>query len=134
MASDIPVDMDAFGATLEQVLGKLDDAVTDGLPDAVRAGAKVGRDQWKARAPKLTGAYIDGVSYRVRGRGAEVEATVGNSTMPGLAHLLEKGHAKVGGGYVPARPHIADAYEDAVKATEEAFEELVEQAIGEAVS
>ena len=36
MASDIPVDMDAFGATLEQVLGRLDDAVTDGMPAAVR--------------------------------------------------------------------------------------------------
>lgn len=128
------VDMDAFGATLEQVLGKLDDAVTDLMPSAVREGAKTARDHWKANAPVLTGAYAAGVSYRVKGSGKEVEATIGNATMPGLAHLLEKGHAKVGGGYVPPRVHIAPAYEDAVKVTEKAFEELVEQAVGEAAS
>lgn len=134
MPSSEYVDLDDFGATLEQVLGKLDDAIDDGLPDAVREGAKVGRDEWRANAPRKTGAYAAGVSYRVTGRGSEVEATIGNATMPGLAHLLEKGHAKVGGGFVAALPHIAGAAESAFKATEEAVERMVDDAVEEAAS
>jgi hypothetical protein len=43
-----------------------------------------------------------------------------------LAHLLEKGHAKRGGGRTKAIPHIAPAEEKAVKE----LEDEIKRAIG----
>lgn len=132
--SDVYVDMDRFGAELSSILGVLDDAVVRGIKPAVTEGAKVAKDEWSAKAPKDTGAYAKSISYKVSGSGADVSAEIGSKTLPGLPHLLEKGHAKVGGGRVPARVHIAPAADDAFAETELAFETLVDDAIAEAAS
>jgi hypothetical protein len=42
-----------------------------------------------------------------------------------LTHLLEKGHAKRGGGRVAARPHIAPAEQEGV----ELLQSLIEKAL-----
>lgn len=126
------VDVDRFGAELTQILGRLEDSVEDKMPDAVREGAKVGRREWRANAPVRTGAYRKSISYRVKGRGAEVNAEVGSATMPGLVHLLEKGHARVGGGRVAAIPHVAPAADEAFKVTYDEFKKLVSESVEEA--
>ena len=131
---DTPVDLDDFGAELSAILGRLDDSVEDEIKPAVTKGARVAKREWSANAPVDTGAYAKSISYTVRGSGAEVSAEVGSKTLPGLPHLLEKGHAKVGGGRVNGIEHIAPAALSAFEETEEAFEELVERAIAEAAS
>ena len=45
-----------------------------------------------------------------------------------LAHLLEHGHAKRGGGRVDGRPHIGPAEEKATKDFEEQIKEIVRKA------
>lgn len=130
MPSDITVDMDQFGSTLNQLLGRVDAAVEDAFPPAVRKGATVARDEWRENAPKRTGGYANSISFRVKGEGYDTQAEVGSATKPGLAHLLEKGHARVGGGRVPARPHIKDAAEDAFDVVAEEFSKNVDKSLG----
>lgn len=127
MPSDITVDADAFGATLRDVLGRVDDAVQGCVAPSVEEGAEVVRDQWRDNAPRLTGRYAKSISYKVTGSGGDTFAEVGSRRYPGLPHLLEKGHAKVGGGRVGARPHIADAAEAGFDATMEAFERNLQE-------
>lgn len=69
-----------------------------------------------------TGKYAAGWT---RKRDKDGGVVIYNKTHPGLAHLLEHGHAQRGGGRVAGKAHIRPVEESAV----EEFEKLVEKAI-----
>lgn len=75
----------------------------------------------KETSPEDTGDYRKG--WRTKKVGNTY--VTHNKTDYQLTHLLEKGHAKVGGGRVEAKVHIAPAEEKAI----EDFLDKVEQAI-----
>ena len=78
-----------------------------------KAGNAVKKDIG-ANAPKKTGRYAKSWrTKKTKESSTELEVTVYSSTRYMLAHLLEHGHAKRGGGRVKAIPHIAPAEEAA---------------------
>ena len=92
---------------------------TSDMKAAVRkAGSNVRKDI-QANAPKKTGAYSKSWSVKTTKETSDsLELTVYSPKKYQLAHLLEKGHAKRGGGRTKAMAHIAPAEENAVKELE----------------
>lgn len=74
-------------------------------------------------SPKLTGDYRKG--WRAKKVGDKY--IVHNKTNYQLTHLLEKGHAKRGGGRVDPIPHIAPAEEEAIREFLQRVERAIEQ-------
>lgn len=73
----------------------------------------------QAGSPVQTGGYQKGWAVKkTSAKAGQVSITVYNRKKPGLTHLLEKGHAKRGGGRVAGQPHIAPAEQYAVSELE----------------
>jgi hypothetical protein len=136
MASNVTCTIDNFAATLEHILADVGHGVDEGVPVVVRKGAQ------KARKLTLQNArekgwhkgvtnkrYEAGWQYKVKGQGRLVEAEIGNKATPGLPHLLEKGHAKVGGGRTTAYEHIKPAAEEAFEYTFEEMGKMIDRAL-----
>ena len=103
------------------------DLATDDLKQSVRKAGTTVRKEIAASAPKDTGAYAKSWTVKkTRETSNSLEVTVHSKNRYQLAHLLEHGHAKRGGGRVSARPHIAQAEESAI----ETFEREIEKALG----
>lgn len=123
---------DAFEKTMAEILGEVPRRLGEELPKAVSKSIQLGRRRIRSNIAGMggwgmrTGRYASGWATRRRKVGDEWSGVVYNKEAPGLAHLLEKGHAKVGGGRVAGRAHIAPAAEEAFGK----FEELVRGAVG----
>jgi hypothetical protein len=115
-------------------IDKLADAVMDGLTEyadfatddmkaAVRKAGNTVRNEIKDTAPNDTGAYAKSWSVKTeRETSSSLHLIVHSRNRYQLAHLLEFGHAKRGGGRVPAQPHIAPAEEKGVGELEKEIE------------
>ena len=79
---------------------------------AVRKTATSVKKEISANAPKRTGRYRKSWTTRkTKESSHSLEMTVHSKDRYQIAHLLEHGHAKRGGGRVAAIPHIAPAEE-----------------------
>lgn len=169
--SDYTVEADAFGRTLEQILGHVDTNVKAKVEPAVEKSLKEGQKAWKKNARSVlsasytrggwgkarrnairfksgkhkgqvkwgwygrvykTGKYASSINHHMLKGGENPEGEIGSPTVPGLVHLLEKGHASVGGGFVGARVHVAPAAEETFKKFENELGKRIEEALNDA--
>lgn len=122
------VAVDGLADAVMEGLAEYADLATDDMKKAVRKAGNSVRKEISENAPKDTGGYAKSWAVKTtRETSNSLELTVHSKNRYQLAHLLEHGHAKRGGGRVPAQPHIAPAEQSG---TEE-LEREIEKALGE---
>ena len=121
------IPIDELASEVMRGLEEYADLAADEMKKAVKkAGTEIRKDI-QENAPKNTETYAKSWSVKTqRETSSTLELVVHSRNRYQLAHLLEYGHAKRGGGRVAAKPHIAAAEE---KGKEE-LEREIRQALG----
>lgn len=118
--------IDELADLINEGMQEYADLAATEMKKAVRKSAKTVKEQISENAPVKTGRYAKSwVAKTTEENGQRLVQTVCSPPRYMLAHLLEKGHAKRGGGRVAGKPHIAPAEEAGV----ELLESLIEKAL-----
>lgn len=116
MAQDIGKEI---ALILQQYTKEVEDEIQKSAAKIATATAK----ELRSTSPKKTGEYAKGWTKKKTPEGQVVY----NKNKPSLTHLLEKGHAKVGGGRVKGKPHIEPAEKRAIEDFEKSVIEAIER-------
>ena len=104
------VSVDQLSEAVLEELEEYNELATDTVKASVKKAGTTVRNQIKETAPRLTGRYAKSWTSRITAESStSLQVTVYSPSRYMLAHLLEHGHAKRGGGRVSAIPHIAPA-------------------------
>ena len=121
MANSIRIDH--LASEVMKGLTEYADLATDDMKKAVKKAGTTVRKEIEANAPKNKGTYAKSWSVKnTRETSNALEVTVYSKNRYQLAHLLEFGHAKRGGGRVAGRSHIVPAEEAGIKELESEIE------------
>jgi len=104
-------------------LAKYAEVAAADMKTAVEDSAKLVKQRINSSAPVRTGKYARSWKTKVTKENANaLVITVHSPTGYMLAHLLENGHAKRGGGRVPGNPHIKPAEKAGIEKLEKDLE------------
>ena len=104
------VSIDEMDSAIMDELEKYAELASDDSKAAVKETAASVRKDIQAGAPVDTGKYKKSWSVKnVHEDSESIDLVVHSRNRYQIAHLLEHGHAKRGGGRVAAKPHIAAA-------------------------
>ena len=111
--------IDDMASEIMKGLHEYADLADDAMKKAVRKTASSVRKEISANAPKRTGKYAKSwATKKISENSHKLEMIVHSKDHYQRAHLLEKGHAKRGGGRVNGKPHIAPAEENGAELLE----------------
>lgn len=117
------VSIDALADTVMEYLNGYTKVSTDNMKKAVKKAGNTVKKEIGANAPKNTGKYAKSWSVKnTKETSNALEVTVYSKNKYQLAHLLEYGHVKRGGGRVAGKSHIAPAEETGIRQLEEEIE------------
>lgn len=136
------IEIDDFAASLEDILSDVAVATGEGVVEGIRVGVRKGANIWRKHARQRIGTHtylrhgevIKAGNYAksIRSHMTSTDerhpsGEIGSAKMAGLTHLLENGHARVGGGRVKPVLNLADEVAPAT------FNETI-KAVGDAIS
>lgn len=124
MGSTIRIDQ--MADAIMQGLNEYAELATEDMKKAVKSASKTVKKEIQAGAPQKSGAYSKSWAVKtVRETANSLEQTVHSKNRYQLAHLLEHGHAKRGGGRVSGTAHIAPAEQMGIEQLEDAIEKAL---------
>jgi len=104
------IKIDNLVDAIMEVLEDYSKEVTENLKEDVKQVAKECMQDIKRNAPKDSGAYRKSWKVKKAYESAnDIRVVIHSAKHYRLTHLLEHGHAKVGGGRVEGKPHIGPA-------------------------
>ncbi len=125
--ADQNVGVDGLADAVMRGLREYADLATDSMKTAVTNASKTVRKEISANAPVRRGTYKKSWRTKKTRENANVlEVTVYSPKRYMIAHLLENGHAKRGGGRVAGKPHIAPAEQHGVDQLTREIEEALQ--------
>lgn len=122
MAND-RTSIDNMASAIMEGLKEYADLAADDMKKAVKKAGTSVRKDIQQNAPSDTGAYAKSWAVKTEKETSDsIQLIVHSKNRYQLAHLLEHGHAKRGGGRVAGKSHIAPAEEKAVRQLEDEIE------------
>ena len=114
--------LDKFEKAVAKVLQDYADDVHAEVGELARSLAKKGAQAVKQASSQFggSGRYAKGWTSQYEETRLSSQGVIYNKSVPGLPHLLEKGHALRNGGRAPGRVHIAPIEERLVEEFEKA--------------
>ena len=117
------VSIDGLADAIMEGLQEYANMATDEMKVAVKKAAKTVKKDIQAGAPVKSGAYSKSWATKtMKDSSVALEVVVHSKNRYQLAHLLENGHAKRGGGRVGGRAHIAPAEQHGMEQLEQDIE------------
>jgi hypothetical protein len=114
--------MNDFASEIARELQRYANVVEENLENEIEEIGDIAVEKLKQNGPKKTGAYRKGWRKKKEGNGVVLHNTKGQ-----LTHLLENGHAQVGGGRVPGEVHIRPVEEYVINELPRRIERAVQQ-------
>lgn len=121
------ITVDQLGDAVKEILDQYAGDIERNLPEITQAVGKTGVTALKNSTKSTVNGdkYWKGWAHQFRRTRFGAEVTIYNRKLPGLAHLLEHGHASVNGGRVSGKVHISPVEKKLI----EEFERKVENDI-----
>lgn len=117
------IKVDELARVVMEGLQEYTDLATEDMKAAVKKAGNEAKKDIQTNAPEDTGAYKKSWAVKTTKETSNaMEVTVHSRNRYQLAHLLEFGHAKRGGGRTRAFPHIAPAEQRAAELLEREVE------------